>query len=182
MPADISWLLYKLPDPRGIYIPRLLSIIRHLSLFFPLLHQTPQTCCGKILISVPMTWHRAIEVAMQTEREEDGSGAARQKCAESDKRDAFRCVAVRVIDKTGSRLIWRFTCLFLKCAWVCVWAGTEIRSALRSGVCQQHQIPFLVTQPKKGTSIRHGIPCCSSAYQSVWRKTQLGKGGCSYQK
>lgn len=73
-PADISWLLYKLPDPRGIYIPRLLSIIRHLSLFFPLLHQTPQTCCGKILISVPMTWHRAIEIAMQTEREEQGGG------------------------------------------------------------------------------------------------------------
>lgn len=44
-------------------------------------------------------------------------------------------------------------------------------------MCQQHQSPFLVTQPKKGTSIRHGIPCCSSAYQSVWRKTQLGKGG-----
>lgn len=38
---------------------------------------------------------------MQTEREEEGGGAERQKCAESDKRDAFRCVAVRVIDKTG---------------------------------------------------------------------------------
>lgn len=33
-PMDISWLLRKLPAPRGIYIPRLLSIIRHLS-FFP---------------------------------------------------------------------------------------------------------------------------------------------------
>lgn len=32
-PMDISWHLHKLPAPRGIYIPRLLSIIRHLSFF-----------------------------------------------------------------------------------------------------------------------------------------------------
>lgn len=147
-PADISWLLYKLPDPRGIYIPRLLSIIRHLSLFFPLLHQTPQTCCGKILISVPMTWHRAIEIAMQTEREEEGGGGRwsgkTKMCRKWQKRrvSVCGCASYRQNWRFDSRLIWRFTSLSLKCAWVCVWAGTEIRSALRSGVCQQHQIPF----------------------------------------
>lgn len=64
-PMDISWHLHKLPASRGIYTPRLLSIIRLLSFFSPLLYQTPCSDGNKILISVPMPWQRAIEMEIQ---------------------------------------------------------------------------------------------------------------------
>lgn len=84
-PMDISWLLHKLPTPRGIYIPRLLSIIRHLSFFFSLHYQTPCSDCKKILISVLMPWQRAIETEIQGgagggegERQRDGQKKVHQ--------------------------------------------------------------------------------------------------------
>lgn len=94
-PVDISWVLHKPPAPRGIYIPRLLSIIRHL--FFSLLHQTPRFGCRKILISVLMTWQRAIEIEIWRQR----GGGGEQRWRERQKvqkitRTMYFCPCLRV--------------------------------------------------------------------------------------
>lgn len=92
-----------------------------------------------------------------------------------------------------NRLIWQSTdlspCMFFSaeiclcvCVWVCV--GTAIGPVVRSGVCQHHLSPVLVTQPKREDFCQtcHPLTCCSLTYQSVRGEEQFERRRHSYHR
>lgn len=196
-PVDISWLLYKVPTPRGIYIPRLLSIIRHLPSPPPphSFTQTPQSCRRKILISVLMTWQRAIQIGIPRR----GWGVERVRGwdikVQKIIREMYFCPCLRIFDNADdpasgwyessttsfisfflSRLFFFFaTCVCLRWYWDKAsgqiwWVSTPPESLLSSAA-----------PPKKeSTCVRNPLMCCSVTYQSARGEEQLERRRLGY--
>lgn len=183
-PVDVSWLLYKVPTPRGIYIPRLLSIIRHLPFFFFPPHsfsQTPRSCRRKILISVLTTWQRAIEIGIPRRGESRRVG---HESAEDNKGDVFPSVSDVSVPQnfwqcwwSGIRLIWQLNDILHVFFFFGMCVGAEIRPAVRSGECQHHLSLHLVAQPQK-RALLSGIPwCAASLLINLRRAKNSWRGG-----
>lgn len=184
--------LYKGPTPRGIYIPRLLSIIRHLP-FSPLTSspRLPGPAAGKSWL---VSWWLDRERSRQGYRDgvwEVERIGGRNIKVEKIIRKMYFCLCPSASGFLTVPVIWQqsdFTaqcCLllffFLFFASLIVHVAPQIRLAVRSGECQHHLSPLLSrTVPEGSTSVRNPLMCSALAYQSVQDVKQLVRGRLSY--